>query len=370
MTVNCGPMNTPTAVERHLSLSQPLMRKIREAGTARRSVALRERNPYEYVSCWTEEDVLDGEPCDAMVLILATKGCSWALRSGCSMCGYTNESSSLATDDSVWKQYISGMRNFRKQKVLKIYTSGSFLDNFELSSELRRRILSDASQRFERIIVETRHEYITQKMLDELGQFRGQLTLAVGLESSNDLVVNYSVNKPSSFSHFVRAAENARINRFSIKSYIMLKPPFLSEMDAIRDASQTIRDVKRYADTISVNPTNIQKDTIVELLWKRGAYRPPWLWSVVEVLSGDYGDGARLMSKPTGAGTVRGAHNCGRCDRMVLDAISDFSVSQDSAVFDGLDCKCRVTWRNEVSISVLGNYATAADYRLGIAGEA
>ncbi len=366
MAVNSTPMNIPTVVGQNWSLSQPLMKKIREAGTRERSRARRDRNPYEYVSCWTEEEVLDGEACDAMVLILATKGCSWALRSGCSMCGYTNESSSLATDESVWEQYVSGLKNFRQQKVLKIYTSGSFLDNFELSTELRRRILSDASQRFEKIVVETRHEYITQKTLDELSEFGERLMFAVGLESSNDIVVNYSVNKPSCFSHFARAAELARRNRFRIKAYIMLKPPFLSEIDAIRDASQTIRDVKPYADTISVNPTNIQKDTVVELLWKRGAYRPPWLWSVVAVLNSGYGDGVRLMSKPTGAGTVRGAHNCGKCDKRVLSAIADFSVKQDRASLEVLDCRCRETWRNEVSISALGNYTTAADYRFSI----
>ena len=38
------------------------------------------------VRCWTEKDVLSGKIVDACVIIFRTRGCSWALQSGCSMC--------------------------------------------------------------------------------------------------------------------------------------------------------------------------------------------------------------------------------------------------------------------------------------------
>ena len=349
-----------------IALSQPLLRRIREAGTRERSKAKRNLDPYSYVSCWTEEESIDGEDCRALVVILATKGCSWALKSGCSMCGYTNESSSAATEDSIWQQYLKAIRSLDGQRVLKIYTSGSFLDPFEITPELRSRILEDASGRVEHIVVETRHEYITPATLGQMSGFSGRIMLAVGLESSNDLVVNYSVNKPSNFSHFIRTAKIAKSFGFDIKSYLMLKPPFVSEADAIEDALKTAREVSPYSHTVSVNPTNIQKDTVVELLWKRGAYRPPWLWSVVEVLRRSSELGIRVMSKPTGAGTVRGAHNCGRCDRSVLGAIADFSRHGDTTVLQDLDCSCRHMWLSDLKLSSLGAFFTEDDYRLDI----
>ncbi|MBX8631220.1 MAG: archaeosine biosynthesis radical SAM protein RaSEA [Thermoplasmata archaeon] len=340
------------------------MKSIREAGARERSKARRDLDPYSYVSCWTEDEVMDNQECKALVLILATKGCSWALRSGCSMCGYTNESSSSATDESLWQQYLSGMKNFAAQRVLKIYTSGSFLDTFEISLDLRKRILQDAFDNFDMIVVETRHEYINRKNLEDILPYREKLVLAVGVESSNDLVVHYSVNKPSLFTHFISASSLAHSMGFRVKSYMMFKPPFMSESDAIRDAVNTIRDLSQYSDVISINPTNIQRDTVVELLWKSGAFRPPWLWSLVEVIRSSNISGPRLMSKPTGAGTVRGAHNCGRCDERVLKAISSYSVRQSLDVFEDIDCSCRKTWERELMISRFGNYFTESNYRI------
>ena len=50
------------------------------------------------VRCWSEKDVFKGEIVDAFVIIFRTRGCSWALKSGCSMCGYFN--------DSMWEKYL------------------------------------------------------------------------------------------------------------------------------------------------------------------------------------------------------------------------------------------------------------------------
>ncbi|PNX45885.1 MAG: radical SAM protein, partial [Thermoplasmata archaeon M9B1D] len=46
----------------------------------------------EPVSFWSEKDILNKKVVDAFVIILRTRGCSWALKSGCSMCGYFNDS--------------------------------------------------------------------------------------------------------------------------------------------------------------------------------------------------------------------------------------------------------------------------------------
>lgn len=352
-----------TASGHYPALSHAVLRSIRRTAGRQRSKALRDLDPYRYVSCWTEEESIGGTDCTALVMILATKGCSWALKSGCSMCGYTNESSSRATDESVWAQYKSAMKNHSDQRIVKIYTSGSFLDTFELSPQLRRGILDDLYPLVDGIVVETRHEYITKETLEELSQFRDKLTLAVGLESSNDAVLNYSVNKPSICRHFLRTSRLASDAGFGIKSYLMLKPPFLSEADAIEDAVRTAEEMSPYTSSISVNPTNIQKDTIVELLWRKGNYRPPWLWSVVEVLSRTHHLDRRVMSKPTGAGTIRGAHNCGSCDEAVMRAVADYSRHRKLESLLSVDCKCRYVWRKELELSDISSPALRQDYR-------
>ena len=89
---------------------------------------------------------------------------------------------------------------------------------------------------------------------------------------------------------------------------------------------------------------NVQGRTIVDRLFRRGEYRPPWLWSVVEVLERTHDLKAHVKSHPTAGGMVRGAHNCGTCDRRVVNAIEEFSLGL-RADFADLSCACQDVWR-------------------------
>jgi radical SAM enzyme (TIGR01210 family) len=101
--------------------------------------------------------------------------------------------------------------------------------------------------------------------------------------------------------------------------------------------------------TISLNPVNVQRNTLVEDLWEKGKFRPPWLWSVVEVLRHGHkiAEGKiSIVCDPVAAGKSRGAHNCGKCDASVLDAIRRFSLDQDGRTFESLTCDCRLLWQH------------------------
>ena len=45
-----------------------------------------------------------------------------------------------------------------------------------------------------------------------------------------------------------------------------------------------IEQVAERSDEISVNPMNIQRGTIIDRLHRNNEYRPPWLWSLVEMI--------------------------------------------------------------------------------------
>jgi radical SAM enzyme (TIGR01210 family) len=85
-------------------------------------------------------------------------------------------------------------------------------------------------------------------------------------------------------------------------------------------------------------------DTLVEELYEAGGYRPPWLWSVAEVLTQTADAEPIVVSDPVGAGSERGPHNCGECDETVERAIEDFNRRQDPSVFEEVDCDCELTW--------------------------
>ncbi|MDH7508225.1 MAG: archaeosine biosynthesis radical SAM protein RaSEA [Methanomassiliicoccales archaeon] len=295
------------------------------------------------VSVWKEWDVLDGNKVRAMVVIFRTSGCWWAKKEGCLMCGYNAESDPHIGSAEIHEQLNDVKEAYSGEELVKIYTSGSFLDPREIPREARREIF-DAFHRAKRILIETRPEFVIEDNVCDLP--REKLEIAMGLESASDRTLAKCVRKGFSVKDYEKAAKFLNHAGIPIRTYLLLKPPFLTEKDAIEDCLKSISFASRFSESISINPVNVQKGTVVEFLWKKGDYRPPWLWSLVEVLKrAKVEKETRVFSSPTGGGSMRGAHNCFRCDGEVLRALERYTFSQDEKEFDGLNCSCMNRWK-------------------------
>ena len=310
--------------------------------------------PDRPTAAWTGKDILDGKPVAALTIIFQTTGCRWNC---CTMCGYVYDSArKTPSHDDLIKQFEHAMSRCGDEEfIVKIFTSGSFLDDGELPSGTRTEILSRLGEdaRVKKVIAETRPEYVTPEKISECTAALGKrFEVAIGLETSSDIIRKDCINKGFSFADFVKAGEIAGRENATVKCYLLLKPPFISEGAAIDDTIRSISDAAQHAGTISVNLCNIQKGTIVEEMFGRGDYRPPWLWSAVCVLkSGKISNrDTVIMSDPVAAGSSRGPHNCGKCDADVAEAIRIFSLKQDTGIFDGLDCECKELWKKVVEL--------------------
>ncbi|UCG69312.1 MAG: archaeosine biosynthesis radical SAM protein RaSEA, partial [Thermoplasmata archaeon] len=258
------------------------------------------KNPREYISWWVEKDVIDDEIVDAFVMILRTRGCAWAQKGGCSMCGYINDAAQTkVSEEDILYQFSELMRHYNGEKFVKIYTSGSFFDEEELPKNVQDKILEITSKKTDKIIVETRPEFVKKERL----KGRDYLEVALGLESASDFVLKNSINKGFTLEDYKKAAGTIKDSGLNVKTYLLIKPPFLTEMEAIEDAVKSAEIINDFTDTISFNPVNIQRNTLVEKLQKNAEYRAPWLWSVVEVLrqSSRFKSG-RIISSPTAGG--------------------------------------------------------------------
>jgi radical SAM enzyme (TIGR01210 family) len=291
---------------------------------------------------WTAWDLLDGAVVPSLTVVLTTKGCSWARSDGCTMCGYIADSNPDAQASDIQTQFNEVLARYGKAfKIIKLFTSGSFLDEAELPIDVRDHILSELLGT-PKVIIESRPEFVTSEICEDIARQNEHIEVAIGLETSNDRIRNSHINKGFAFRDFVKASEASRANGFTIKAYLLLKPPYLTEMQALEDAQQSVRDATPFADTISLNLCNVQKSTLVEELWRKGLYRPPWLWTAVEVLKRTH-EAATIICDPVGGGTRRGPHNCGKCDREVIAEIKEFSLSQKSASFT-TSCTDQMLW--------------------------
>jgi radical SAM enzyme (TIGR01210 family) len=326
------------------------------------------QSPNIPTAVWRGRDLLDNRPVDSLTIIFRTIGCYWSRISGCTMCGFINDSATIPpTEENVLNQLDHALKKMESQtSLLKIFTSGSFFDDREIPPILRKRIVERIADigTIKKIVVETRPEFVDEQNLNSICEILDsndiRLEIAIGLETSSDTIRMDCINKGFTFNDFIKASDIARVMGVSIKVYLLLKPPFLSEKTAVNDILASISDTVPYATTISLNLCNVQKGTMLEELFNRNDYRPPWLWSAVHILkkSKKMFSNVIFMSDPVAAGSKRGPHNCNKCNSDVAQSLRDFSIKQDIDILTSTDCECYSLWEKVIELedNTYGSY--------------
>ena len=323
------------------------------------------------VTFWIKEDRLLKKKGKEFAVILRTKGCSWAIgpTGGCSMCGYIQDSTIESIDHAhIIKQFdyalrakIDEINSDEDDFVIKIYNSGSFFDDDEISEDVREYIFKKIAEipKIKEIVVESRVEYITNEKLRKMKKLLDTkyIEIAIGLETVDDYIRNNYINKGLKFKDFLDVVHIIKQNGIGIRAYLLFKPPFLNEQTAIDDCVKSIQKLEELKiDTISINPLNIQKNSLVEYLFYQNRYRPPWFFSLFKCLRITCKDNeilksTRIISTPSGAGTKRGIHNCLKreCNEFMIKSLKKFVLTQDINHLiksdKGYQCDCLVKYR-------------------------
>ena len=331
----------------------------------------RKRDPNFPISFWIKEDRLWDDIGKEFTIILNTRGCAWALSEsgGCSMCGYIQDSALEKIGTANLINQIDYAFNSKKQEIisdkndyiLKIFNSGSFLDDEEVPSKFREYLYKKIVQfdNIKEFVIESRVEFISKKKLLAIkGILKDiRIEIGIGIETMNEYIRNVYINKGLTNKALLRAINLCKELDLGIRAYLLLKPPFLTEQAAIDDCIESIKKlIQLGVDTISINPVNVQKGTLVEYLWFQNRYRPPWFYSLFHCLqksitSQEILDNLRIISDPSGAGTRRGIHNCLKknCEYSMKKFLSEFVLSQDINVLSMYDkmpkCECELIYQ-------------------------
>ncbi|MEX2725105.1 MAG: archaeosine biosynthesis radical SAM protein RaSEA [Candidatus Freyarchaeota archaeon] len=303
------------------------------------------------------EEVFEGINYKRAVIYLMSNGCEWALKSahGCTMCGHLAKQARRDEPISV-EDYLKQVEgefkriDFKEYPILNLYNNGSFINDNEIPPEARREILKmvNNNPHIKMLVLETRPEFVTEERVSEIRDLipNKHVELAVGFETKSDFYRAICINKGFFLKRFNYAAEIIK-KYVKLRTYVLLKPLFLTEKEAIEDAIETIEYAFAIgATTVSLEACTIQDYTLMKYLYEKGVYNTPWLWSIIEVVKRVKNPSKLIVGLfkffPSPS---KVPNNCYRCNEKVMEAIVKYNRTLNPNVFDGITCECKREWK-------------------------
>ena len=237
---------------------------------------------------------------------------------------------------------------------LTIYNGGSFLNNDEIPLEVQLEICEDVSSTssIKVLFVESRPEFVTEEKVSLLVSKLGEkkLKVGLGLECVSDDIREKCVNKGLSKKDFEKAVMLLRNNEARILTYVFIKPLYITEREAISEAIRTTNYAFQVgSNEVTLEAALVQKGTRMEEVYRKGNFRPPWLWSVIEVLKATY----RLGTVNVGDFTdepppIATPYNCERCSTKIVSLFNKYKERHKIDIFENIDCDCKSIWRESL----------------------
>lgn len=308
----------------------------------------------------------------ALTITLSPTGCEWAQKGGCTMCGefegsykekilvkdpkfHISQFAMAISNPNIWN--AARLEN-RDISWLRINQEGNYFNEAEMNRTAQLAILNLAAHIYgiKKITVESRPQYLTEGTISDIAKiFKNsniEFEIGMGLEAKNEIIRNVCINKQEKNSDYINAVKLLKQYGISPLAYIIIKPPFLTEAEAIDEAVETAHFAHEIGfERISFEPMSIHPYTLIDLLRQTGDYCAPWLWSVVEIATrcSDISDivgigGVGYYPIPSSY-----AHNyCNvseDCNEPFLKAIMEYNRTRDISGFNNLSCSCKTEWQ-------------------------
>jgi hypothetical protein len=305
-----------------------------------------------------------------LMIVLRAPGCTWPAQpgGGCTNCGFFEATTagvpvSAADYEAQLAAALAG-RDLAAERVheVDLYCSGSLLNDAEVPAAARHALLRRlaAEPALRHVLVEARPEYVTPAAVRGCRaalRFDQTLEVGVGLESADDHVREVLVNKGFGRPEFERAAAALAAEGGALLAYVLVKPLGLSEEAARADSVATGRYVFALGRRlglpvrVALQPVFVVPGTPLAAAFARGDYRPPGLWTVVDVVRAlDAEARAAPAAAPAallvglsdeGLGPLAVPDSCPRCRGALRAALARYNETGDARAFDGLACGCR-----------------------------
>lgn len=307
---------------------------------------------------------LDNETLTRRRIVLITRGCSVAT---CTMCPLPGEAVDPARRQIVSKnlmaQFNAAFRPEDRQshQLVTVYNNGNFFDDHEIPADVRKYIYEQIASSGAKILsVESLPQFINESRIDEIRTYLGdkKIMVSIGLQSSDDTIRELAIDSTCTLPAFEKAVKLLGEVGGIVQPFLMIKPPFVTESEAIDDAVSSVKYLYSLGISDSILcSTRVAPYTVLKTVHEKGMFSSPWIWSVVEVLRRcalEVPDAKPRISlgelKMIGKEDSILTHNCEKCTDNLIDLISKFNISHDIHLFDGVSCDCESDYKKAIEV--------------------
>jgi len=307
-------------------------------------------------------DFQEKTPIARLILLLPGKGCEWARKTGgCTMCAFGKKAEEIGKNFSpedllaLYEISIDLTRNERPLN-LTIHNGGSFLNDNEIPFDTQLKICKKVNQHpsLKKLFIESRVEFINgQKIKSLKNELQNKtLIIGIGLEAQDDKIRNIFIKKGLDKKDYGKAVKLLKENGVRVLTYVFLKPICLTEKEAIEEAIKTIKYAfEAGTDEIALEVAFIQEGTLMAKLFKEKKYKPPWLWSIIEIIKKTYRLGpihiGGFEDEPP---PIAIPSNCPLCSSKIKNFLQQYREIHDINLLNELRCNCYNVWKRKVKI--------------------
>jgi len=239
------------------------------------------QRPYAFLI--EKERAESGDIESVATIFLTNRECPWR----CLMCDlWKNTLTATVPPGSIPAQIDYALNELPDREAanqIKLYNSGSFFDPKAIPVGDYEAIARRIAQ-FERVVVECHPQLVNDSCLRFRDLLRGKLEVAMGLETVHPQVLD-KLNKRMTLDLFSRAAEFVRNNQIALRVFVLVKPPFLDETEALLWAMRSIEfTFDCGATVVSLIPTRLGNGAL-EKLEDQGQFAPPKLATLEKALA-------------------------------------------------------------------------------------
>lgn len=227
-----------------------------------------------------QERAASGRIWSSGTILLTNKECPWR----CLMCDLWKHTLPYSVPPgAIPKQIDHALAQFGVQpQQLKLYNSGSFFDPAAIPPGDYPAIAQRVSFA-QQVVVESHPRLVGEKALRFRDMLEGSLEVAMGLETVHPEVLP-RLNKRCTLEQFARAAAFLSQEGIELRAFVLVKPPFLDENEAIQWAIKSAQFAFCCgASVVSLIPTRPGNGAL-DRLRDSGEFEPPSLLALEQSL--------------------------------------------------------------------------------------